>query len=333
MFYGTRSCQTGVLPLWLYRDQSRTVFRVSSTQNGFCKYRPGEVLVDRDWEGEPFLVVTNRAGYRGAQLTDRKPGVARVALFGSGAVFGYATREEDTLSAALSREIGEGSKIEIVNLGIPRMTSSKIASQLFRELDRVNPDLVIFYGGVEDTRACLPSLWLPRCLELSRRVSAFVALTSSGRPRCSFSRSDFESQQEPLARAYLGNLEKIRSLCDKKGIPLLMVPQQMRSLGTASVDLKDTSVADEAKVVLGELDAGLVDSFRFRFLMHTGLMQHQKRWCAERGIPRVSSEALKGRRDLILGHSHLSPEGYRVLASEIKPHLLKALSGRAGDDT
>lgn len=320
-FYGTRSCQTGVLPLWLYRDQGRTVFRVSRTLNGYCKYQPQEILVDRDWDGEPFLVSVNQAGYRGPSFAEKKEGVYRIALVGSGAVFGYATREESTLAASLTKCLGEKPEVEVINLGIPRMTSEKIACQLFREFDLVKPDLVIFYGGVEDTRDCLPSLWVPRCLELLRRVSAWTALMSSGVPRRSFSRSDFESQAERMGQRYLTELEKIRAMCRKRNVDLLMVPQQMRSLAIASKDLKDTSVTDEAKVVLEELDSDLVDSFRFRYLLHTRLMQYQRAWCLENSVARVSSEALRGRRDLILGHAHLAPEGYELLSREIESRV------------
>jgi lysophospholipase L1-like esterase len=105
-------------------------------------------------------VSINSMGYRGQELTRRKPsGVFRVAVLGGSSTYTERVHDNDKtftsqLENLLATEYGYR-KIEIVNAGVPGYNSwESLINFQFRVLD-LSPDLVIVYHGTNDLRARL----------------------------------------------------------------------------------------------------------------------------------------------------------------------------------
>ncbi len=116
--------------------------------------RPGE-LGERD--GLPWPRATagvNRLGFRDREWGPRAPGVRRVAVLGDSFVFGVGVRDDETLPAALGRELAaRGERAEVLDLGIPGLNAQQEAIVAERLLPSLRPDVVVLVGVSNDAEA------------------------------------------------------------------------------------------------------------------------------------------------------------------------------------
>ena len=79
----------------------------------------------------------NRAGFRGAELAERRTGVRRLAVFGDSIVFGYWVAEKDAFPAQLGAILGPG--VETLNLGVPGYNLDQEVENLRSRVDSLRP--------------------------------------------------------------------------------------------------------------------------------------------------------------------------------------------------
>ncbi len=111
----------------------------------------------RDFRGVP--VSSNRYGLREADFAERKPqGLTRIVLLGDSFVFGYKAEAEDRLGVFLKaflREQGIQGPVECLHLAVSSWNILSEASYLRRQIDQLQPDLVvhvIISNDLDDTR-------------------------------------------------------------------------------------------------------------------------------------------------------------------------------------
>ena len=98
----------------------------------------------------------NRLGYRGPEVEIPKPdGVFRIVALGGSTTYGISTSWEDAYPAQLQSRLREEygyTHVEVVNAGLSGYSSwDTLANFAFRVLE-LEPDLVIFYEGINDVQ-------------------------------------------------------------------------------------------------------------------------------------------------------------------------------------
>jgi len=122
----------------------------------YSKYYPNQVRVDHDPQtGEIFRVAINSDGFRGREFSHLKSdGTIRVVTLGALSTFGYFDRDDQTypyyMEQILNQECQSGQVFEVLNLGIPHLTSDQILSLFVTEALPLNPDVVTYYQGLND---------------------------------------------------------------------------------------------------------------------------------------------------------------------------------------
>ncbi|MHC5065234.1 MAG: SGNH/GDSL hydrolase family protein, partial [Planctomycetota bacterium] len=122
----------------------------------YSKYFPNEVKRDVDPNGVPFELQINNNGFRGPNYSQqKKSGVIRVLTLGASSTFGFGSRDEETYPIYLEQMLNEEceAEYEVINLGIPHLTSASILSLFEAEAVPLDPDVVTFYEGINDSSA------------------------------------------------------------------------------------------------------------------------------------------------------------------------------------
>ncbi len=97
----------------------------------YSKYFPHEKKIDIDQNGEKISVTINSDGFRGRDIDPvKEPGVVRVVTLGASSTFGFHNRDDQTyprqLENLLNQEARGSTRYEVINLGIPHLTSDEI---------------------------------------------------------------------------------------------------------------------------------------------------------------------------------------------------------------
>jgi lysophospholipase L1-like esterase len=96
----------------------------------------------------------NSAGGRGPEWTDGPPaGTIRILAIGESSTFGAANDEDQTWPSLLETELQttHGLPVEVLNFGIPGQRIAGMVKALPAVLRKYRPDLVVHYGGFNDT--------------------------------------------------------------------------------------------------------------------------------------------------------------------------------------
>ncbi|MFN8528113.1 MAG: SGNH/GDSL hydrolase family protein [Anaerolineae bacterium] len=112
----------------------------------------------------PFQSDVNSLGYRGEDVTLPKPSdVFRIVALGGSTTFGY-TPVDQTYPADLQRILRETygyTNVEVVNAGVVSYTTFNIVPNFMTRVLELEPDMAIFYEGVNDihTRTVPPDCY------------------------------------------------------------------------------------------------------------------------------------------------------------------------------
>jgi len=269
--------------------------------------------------------------------------VVRVLTLGASSTFGYYSRDQQTYPAQLQRLLEsrcrDTQRYEVINLGIPHLDSGNIAALFVTEGVALQPDIVTFYEGVNDTSA------MKTRLELEARAKAsagsrFAAATgdalaahliSVGFLRSllsdagdEFSKTTFDRNVRELSLQFLRHLEVIEDGCKRSGCDLLIASQQATSTLLSPEELSRTPYAREVELLRERAaSAGRITTGELRLLTHSVLMQDLEPWVRERGLGWVDvSAALDRHRQALLSWVHLSPRGNRIVADTLADEIL-----------
>ena len=141
---------------------------VYKNENYFLKSQICDAWANRIWYMDPqtdlqslepnqhvYTLNINSHGFRGPEISQEKPdNVYRIFMMGGSTTFAIrAHSDSHTIPGYLHDFLNSKNltkKIEVINAGIPRLTSSDEAQLVQKKLVEFNPDLIIIYDGVND---------------------------------------------------------------------------------------------------------------------------------------------------------------------------------------
>ena len=102
----------------------------------------------------------NDNGFRGEELENNKDHY-RIVLVGGSTVFGTAVFDNESIPAELANNFDDFNNIEIVNAGIPMITSNEEIFRVKNEINAIKPDLIIVYDGANDVHYKITDYSIP----------------------------------------------------------------------------------------------------------------------------------------------------------------------------
>lgn len=341
-FYGTPLHRNTAQERW----EAQSVARHENAGEGYTKYFPHQSLRDLNPRaGGLFEVRTNARGFRGEDFDVAKPpGTVRIVALGGSSTFGYGNRDPQTypaqLEALLEQRCPDERRIEVINLGIPHQSSAQILALFRAEGLPLEPDVVTFYEGANDTvevpvvalRAGLkrfePLRQGLRFLRSHLLTLVFVDSLIDTKSR-TFTREQVEKNSAGKAERFVDNLEALRALCAQRGIELVVASQLLQSQTIPREEIRGISQAEEIARVQQRLDErGWVGATEQWLLIHDRLMQAQRAWARQHGVHYMDLiERLGGDRSVLLSWVHVDPEGNRRIAAELAEALAPRVCG------
>ncbi len=315
--------------------------------DGYTKYKPHQKRYDTNPDtGESFSVSINSRGFRGADFELEKPaGAKRVLTLGASSTFGFRDQDHETYPFLLGEILAEecrSTEFEVINLGIPHLESKHILALFRKEGLELEPDIVTFYEGINDsaskgisaTRTAnevkrRASLW-PRAVRwyrFLREATVLVGLASKllESPAKSNAGTVVEFEQHARAKSdyLLGNVEEIRRECRQAGIDLVVANQQATSLSLSRDELRSTSYAAEIELIREKEERAELSDNELFLLIHSELMEDLEQWALREDVPFVDViEELDGARDTLVSWVHLNVQGNERVARALADVIL-----------
>jgi lysophospholipase L1-like esterase len=341
-------------------DLSTVAFHEEAA-SGYTKYHPDERLFDRDEFGKRFDVVINSHGFRGRDFQEAKrPGVVRIVTLGASSTFGFRTPDDKTypvvLEEILNGALAAGNMragstpvtgFEVINLGIPHLTSDQIYSLFVEEGLPLEPDFVTFYEGINDaawrkppdtsterTRQAVKAV--PFANQIFRALRArllTVALIGSltSDSTTVFSTEGFQAFREGKRERFIGNLQRLADVSRQHGIRLIVASQSATSLEDRREQLEMLSYSEEQAALSEKLAAGQgVHAREANLLIHRELMDAEREWASANRVPYADViAAMDGNRQSLITWVHLDAAGNRLVASALSKTILNELGRNA----
>ena len=330
--------------------------KVDSKSGDYLKYFPNEHKTDYDKDGKAFNVTINKQGFRGQDfVAEKKPGTIRIVTLGASSTFGYYDRDNETYPFYLEQELNkktENIAFEALNLGIPHSTSEQIRALFFAEALPLNPDVVTFYEGINDSSLMPEKTWEKKTNEefSESKVRKFRKILSdlsfikdvyvAARDRLiilsfldsllisdviTYNQQDLEEHIKGKSENFLQNISDIRNACLERGIIFIMIKQQARSMNIENI--KGMTYNEEISRVQENLVAtNSITHSEKTFLTHKVLNDDLETWALSNDVPYLDAITLLDQdRDTLLSWVHLSPRGNRIIAKSLSDKILSEL--------
>ncbi|HYC00188.1 MAG TPA: SGNH/GDSL hydrolase family protein [Candidatus Limnocylindrales bacterium] len=323
-------------------DEHHNVRQHEFVAGSYTKYFPNEKRFTYDADtGEVYPVTINSRGLRGAEpAVPKAPGTLRVVTLGASSTFGYHDPDDGTYPAILERILNErcthGQRFEVINLGIPHLTSDQIVSLFTAEGLPLRPDVVTFYEGINDSsetgQAASPVGDKPKkplkALEhwaRDRLVLVFLVDELLSLRKQRFDAAQVEAAAQGTPERFVANLARLHEECARRGILFVYAKQQARSLLIPREQIRGVTYAAELERVREKLAReGRVSRTEMNFLVHERVVSAGERWAREAGVPIVDViAALDQDRDVLVSWVHLNPRGNSMVADAYSRVILE----------
>jgi hypothetical protein len=322
-------------------DEFHNVRQHGFVAANYTKYFPREERLTYDADtGEVYPATINSRGFRGPEVAeDKDAGTLRVVTLGASSTFGYHDPDDGTYPAILERILNErcpaGPHYEVVNLGIPHLTSTQIVSLFLAEAVPLRPDIVTFYEGINDSSPdeSIGEVAVPKqrgVVSLARRwarehlVSAFLFHEWSSSRGESYDAAQVEEMARSRPPRFVESLDRLRGECRERGIELVVGKQQARSLMVPREDIKGVTYEDEVVRVREKLEReGHVNKMEINFLTHDRVVRAEENWAERNQVPIADIvAALDQDRDVLVSWVHLNPRGNAMVADTYAREIL-----------
>ena len=248
----------------------------------------------------------------------------------------------------LSVASGPVTEFEVINLGIPHLTSDQIYSLFVKEGLALKPDFVTFYEGIDDaawtkpvdtsterTKQAVKAVpFANQMFRTLRARSLTVALVGSMTSYYTmvFSAGDFHAFREGKRERFIGNLQRLADVSRENGIRLIVASQSATSLEKNRERLKALSYSAEQTALREKLAAGGgVGARDANLLIHGELMDAEREWAIANKVPLADViAAMDGSRQSLVSWVHLNAAGNRLVASVLSKTILAELGINAG---
>ena len=330
ILYGTR-----------FRDKKKIIVNPNITKkdhtvkyhenviDGYSKYYPFEKKRHHNYIDESFDVRINNIGFRGNDFSITKPSnVFRIACLGASSTFGYGSKDDETyphfLNELLNTNHNSQHIFEVMNFGIPHLTTTQICSLFKYEVVKMNPDVVTIYSGANNAAKILDvnveSFMGPILEKLSYRFLFFKFFDNMHDYYLTlYNLEDFNNSINAKDNSYVNDIHFIKNLCDKNSIQLILMSQQAKSYTLNIEEMKRIPYEQELHEIRRKLkDRKYINREEITFLIHGKLMQDLNYiWTNYDIIFLDLISILNSSRDLLISWVHLSPEGNRKIAHAI----------------
>ena len=332
-------------------DRTNTVYTQDNRMGGYRKFFPNEEKYHRDEKtGEQFLIAINSQGFRGPEFREEKaPGVIRVLTLGASSTFGFFNRENETYPYQLQRSLNNNcgrQRFEVINFAIPRSTADNIRNMIIAEGIALDPDVMTFYegrndsdqvgpvdfiGGIKDETRLQQGVWQ----FLTRKIIVFrvidLMISKNVKMTIEQSREMLQGRAEATSRAFLADLEDILDLARSYDIHLIIANQQSSSRSWFQVPhaerekMRGLTYADEARQIKSRLNSGdSISGYEFNFLIHQRLMKDLGVWARRHELPFVDIiNLLDNDRDHLVSYVHLDAYANRIIAEAFADEILE----------
>ena len=311
--------------------------------DGYTKFYPREEKTTRDVDtGERIDVSINQQGFRGPDFAiEKAEGVRRILTLGASSTFGFYDRDDETYPYYLQQILNaqcQQAQFEVINFGIPHATSGSALALLKAEGLNLDPDVVTFYQGRNDSEA-LPQLHHSSVLHKGYSVLVHRSLLAAfldqiligDRESLESASFNLEARTEKIVENYLGNLDEMVRTSRQAGFHFIAANQQATSAAPyprQEVDrlpLRGVSYGQEVMAVNRKMDDGAaVTSFEYSFLIHAAMMESLEAWAAAEGVTFVDViQAMDNDRHHLLSWVHLSAGGNRIVAEALAVPILR----------
>jgi lysophospholipase L1-like esterase len=194
----------------------------------------------------------NSLGYRSNEFTVEKPKEKiRIVTLGGSTTYGVGVNNDETWPSHLAKELG--TNYEVINMGVPGYSSRENLLQSEMYLSELQPDLAIYYIGLNDLRNInienladdysdfhQPSLYgafglcknenLPALASLKLTVllgQKLNLIETCPNQEVDIKTREHQGVDERALSIYKSNLERILSLCKSNRIEVMFVPQTL----------------------------------------------------------------------------------------------------------
>lgn len=340
-----------------WKENERTLDSVSKHNNakgGYLKFFPNETKYVKDIDtGEIVPVTINSHGFRGEEFSISKPDdVIRVLTLGASSTFGFYNKDDETYPYLLEQRLNKlchGSKrFEVINFAIPDARAEQIRAMLVAEGLTLNPDVITFYEGRNDSARIRPmdfrqariseasTDWLHGAWDVMTRtliLARFLDEQSVARIQISADEA-LESLRDTTARtskAFLLDLEEIREIAERRNILFIVANQQANSKSWFGIpqaermSMKGVPYDAEVAGIRRILQRGEpVSGYEFNFLIHARLMQDLRRWAQNNELPFVDIiSRLDQQRHHLVSWVHLDAYANGLIADAFADKILQ----------
>ncbi len=324
----------------------------ADVRSGYSKYFPYETKVDVDDGGARFSYRLNNHGMRGPDFaTEKIPDLLRIIVLGASSTYGYGSRDDETYPSRLQQELNvrckSERKYEVINFGIPHLTSTMIRELFIAEGLPLAPDVVVFYEGINDASKATSSLSVEGIRGASRSVpminQVYAYLIPAYRRIRDYSMTllfvdnmvQVPSHSTPTqvvayrtgerVTTFLANVAAIRGAATESGALFIAVSQQAKSFLVPRDAIQGVTYAEEKRRVEAKIEReGFATLRELFFVTHADLMTALRDWVRAENIPFVDAiERLDRRRDLLYTYVHLNAQGNALLAEAIADEILQ----------
>lgn len=315
--------------------KNRTVEFHDAQFEKYFKFFPNEVKVDTNPDtGEVFETKINSRGFRGHEFETDPGDAVRVATLGASSTFGFYNKDHTTYPYLLERLLNEGCpngpKFEVLNLAIPKSSSDNILALFLAEALPLQPAVVTFYEGANDSRIQDPSIsWsfsekaLARLNETSL-LAHYISYLVKGREG-----SSRQKYSEEYARVrsdhFIRNINEIYETVTANDMLLIVASQQRKSYSIDREDLQGVTFQQELDMVQAKYARGEeLESYEASFIIHDQIMKDLESWASQNQVPLVDiMDLLDNDRQLLLSWVHLHADANRKIAEAFANVILQ----------
>jgi lysophospholipase L1-like esterase len=279
----------------------------------------------------------NTAGGRGPEWVEQKPaGTIRVVALGESSTFGAGNPEDQTWPALLEKALREkhGLNVEVLNFGVPGQRIAGMLEHLPSVLDKYHPDVVVHYGGYNETWS---EFQVPQFLSFLHYRSMLYTYIEE---KLYFRAEASAMRLVPDTRGYEKSIRELLAMVRARGARLVVAPQALPAgatprEGTACAEKwrDDTVLAACLNDLISQPDqySRLVRSRVYRTVV---LQRVAADVAAQEQLLVIDVRNLLAERDdshrLFCDEIHLTDQGNAVLAGAMAGPLADYLARHAG---
>jgi len=346
LLYGTASHRRHLgIDLWSDLDRLQhfvkvenefdTVEKHGNQRQGYSKYFPNEVKYHEDVDtGEMFVVGINEQGFRGEDFEiSKEQGVVRIVTLGASSTFGFYNRDNETYPYQLEKMLNERCKsrrFEVINLGIPHSTSDQILAIFMAEALPLEPDIVTFYEGRNDSQLG-GRQWLPMPYLAGRLLTVRLIGFLMSSQKSVLTANEIEQIADRRSDLFLGNVERIAEECHRRNILFIPATEQASSNSVFGAKrevrerLKGVTMAEEVRDIRSRLESDRpITRYEAMLLIHSHIQNELRNWAHQKDLPLVDTlKRLDQDRHHLLTWVHLNRKGNAIVANALADEILK----------